>query len=151
MLQHKLNQAKNANFQLKKKKKKNMYTFKCLLFALPAHSQTPRCAHGRTCARVAHAGAFRQTNISLAGVKLSCVHIYTLKTTKTKARLKNNTNGIKIGSNDDVVIIPVHLLIYIYLFIYQKILPRGRSHLCPWSCVFKSHSKVYYKSLGRHQ
>lgn len=92
-----------------------MYTFKCLLFALPV---------------VARAGTFGQTDISLAGVKRSCVHIYTLKTTQTKARLKSNTNGIKTGSDDDdVVIIPMHLLIYI--FIYQKILPQDRSQICP--------------------
>lgn len=117
------------HFNLKKKKNIYMYTFKCLLFALPVYSQTPPCAQGRACARVAHAGTFRHTIISLAGVKLSGVHIYTLKTTKT--RLKNNTNGIKIGSDDDVVIIPMHLIIYIYIFIYQKILPQGRSQICP--------------------
>lgn len=65
--------------------------------------------------------------ISLAGVTLSCVYIYTLETTKTKAHLKSNTNGIKIGSDDDVVIIPMHLIIYI--FIYQKNLPQGRSQI----------------------
>lgn len=84
MLQHKLSQAKNTRFQFKKK---YIYTFKCLLFALPVHPQTPRCAHGHACARVAHTGTFRQINVSLAGVKLSCVHVYTLKTTKTKAHL----------------------------------------------------------------
>lgn len=112
-----------------------MYTFKCLLFALPVHSQTPPCAQGRACARVAHAGTFRHTIISLAGVKLSGVHIYTLKTTKT--RLKNNTNGIKIGSDDDdVVIIPMHLIIYIYLFTKRFSLKAG--HKYALDCVYLS-------------
>lgn len=129
----KLSQAKNTRFQFKKK---YIYTFKCLLFALPVHPQTSRCAHGHACARVAHTGTFRQTNVSLAGVKLSCVHVtFThLKQQKQKHTLQHNTNGIKIGSDDDVVIIPMHLLIYIYLYIY---LPKdqGQPQICPWLCV----------------
>lgn len=77
MLQHKLNQAKQKKKQDFNKKKKYVH-FQMSPFcpACPFPNSTT-C----TCARVAHAGTFRQTNISLAGVKLSRVHIYTLKTT----------------------------------------------------------------------
>lgn len=76
------------NFNKKKKRKictlSNVSCSPCLSIPKLHHVHMDALVHG-----FADAGTFRQTGISLAGVKLSCVHIYTLKT-KTKARLKEH-------------------------------------------------------------
>lgn len=82
MLQHKLNQAKNATFQFKKRK-----IYICTLSNvsfLPCLS-IPKLHHVHELLTLEHS----DTIISLAGVKLSCVHIYTLETTKTRLKKKH--------------------------------------------------------------
>lgn len=55
-----------------------MYIFKCFLFARPLSIPRPRDVQMDTRVhKFAHTGTFRQINVSLAGVKLLCVHIYT--------------------------------------------------------------------------
>lgn len=57
-----------------------------------------------------------------------------------------------MGSDDDVVIIPIHLLIYIYVYLFTQRFSLKVGHKYALDCVFlKSHSKVNYESLGRHQ
>lgn len=70
---HKLNHAKNTSHQLKK-----IYVHFQIYFLFKSIGISPPiykpqiCAHTPThaCAQIAHTGTFRQTNVSLAGVKL---------------------------------------------------------------------------------
>lgn len=71
MLQHKLN--KTTKISIKKICTfSNVSFLLCLSIPRPCDVQMDTLVH-----KSAHTGTFRQINVSLAGVKLLCVHIYT--------------------------------------------------------------------------
>lgn len=128
MLQYKLNQAKKTRFQLK-----NMYTFKCFIFFSGCPFPNPMMCKW-TCLCTSSYWNI-QTNKCLFGWCEAFVRAH-LHLKQQKHTIENNTKGIKIDLDDNVVIIPMHLFkIYIYMYVYIHMYTYIYIHIHECICV----------------